>query len=135
MTEFEESVRDIEGLTDFKLGKLPEWFSERLKEKLVMPSQDHYSDVELVNDCLSHKWLGRWGTATINDAQALLFEFHWDRAYDQFEPDRLADELDCGLQRVEMSDRFYVDTAFFTEHVNLVPRRKGAGMALAVSQA
>lgn len=131
MTSFEESVRDIEGLSDFKPGVLPEWLSERLHRKKVAGKKTGYSNRHIFAKA-DLEWLGDWGKATINGEEVFLFLFRSGLGYYSFESAMWADELECGWQEVE-GFRLEGKTMFFTEHGKRVLHRRTANSALAVN--
>lgn len=125
MVEFSESVRDIEGLTSFQLGKVPEWLADCLNETLV-GHPENSSGTDLVAFHLNREWLGDWGTATINGNEVFMSEYLAIDAWALFEPAQLAETLYYGLNVVEDSRSCNGVTAVFSEERVLIPRRNTA---------
>jgi hypothetical protein len=79
-TQFEESVLEIAGLTDFCPKSLPAWLREELMECSYRRITYDTSDETLVRTRLAPAtegrwaWLQEWGSATINGQSVFLFE-------------------------------------------------------------
>jgi hypothetical protein len=132
MTEFEMSVRESKGLTDYRLGALPKWLSTRLI-KMFVGDDDGATDADLVERFVRGDWLRNWGAATIDGKEVFVFDYRHENIFQLCEPAWLAEVLYCGLTMVEPSrDYFVTTTALFTEHRALFPRDR-AGTALAVN--
>jgi hypothetical protein len=125
--EFDASVLDIEGLTDYRPLVLPNWLRLRLDE-MFGALEGHPSDGELVGSHIDEGrgWLSGWGTATIGGEQVLICEAVgldcecFDAAY-------IAELIHGGLIVVEPSAHFAVGTTlFFTENRHFSKRKVSA---------
>lgn len=131
MSEFERSVRGIQGLTAFTAETLPVWLSRRMNEMFV-GANEPLSDAELVDAFLRDEWLDQWGEATIDGQDVFVFEYCDEDLFELYEPARIAEMLHCGLAMVEPTWDFQAGTiACFTEHRRLLPRRNASTAALA----
>jgi hypothetical protein len=132
MTEFEESVHEIEGLTAFSLWTLPEWLSMRLDYMFVSRKEGPLSDADFVDEFIRGEWLDYWGTATIDGKEVWVFEYCDEDIFELYEPAYLAEMLFCGLVMVEPSRSYRGGIiACFTEHRATMPRQKKASVELA----
>jgi hypothetical protein len=123
--EFDASVLDIVGLTEYTPLKLPHWLRRRLDDGFCTPQgfTERDSVDRFVNEHLSTDWLGGWGVANVSGEEVFIFEYSDDEAFDFSDPAQAAERLECGLVFVEPSDRFEVgSTLFFTEDRQCVQR-------------
>ena len=124
--EFDASVLDIVGLTNYVPGSLPQWLRERLDDLFFSPDGRSMDDELVQRFVLENgkgRWLGGWGCATISDKDVYMFEYRNRHDFAFFEPAESAELFGCGLVFVEPSDRFDVgSTLFFTEHRQCVQR-------------
>jgi len=114
--EFDASVLDIVGLTDYHPQTLPDWLRSRLDE-MFGALGDNPTDRELVRRHIDEGrgWLAGWGTAKIGDEQVLICQSDGIDC-ECFEAVYIAELIHCGLVFVEPSDRFDADTTlYFTE--------------------
>jgi hypothetical protein len=121
-TDFDASVLDIEGLTDYRPRRMPMWFRERMRECYLMHTPHDISDEDPVASHVTSDGMaseGSWGAASINDEPVFIFECDY-----LTDPAAFAADTDCGLLRVEASDQFshLGFTMFFTQFP--VRRRK-----------
>jgi hypothetical protein len=113
-SEFVQTVSEIEGLTDFRPGCLPDWFREGLSR-----DWNEMSDEELVKltvgPCApaSGAWLSEWGSAAVNGRPVFVFTTVY-----LTDPVCLAADWQIGVTFLEPSERYGNEyfVAYFFEH-------------------
>lgn len=106
MISFEESVKDIVGLTSFELGKLPAWMKMRVLSFHGASVDEAMTDAEVVEKFVREAWLGHWGVATINGQEVGVLEHLDVNHQDVIEAAALANRLQCGFVVVELDDAY-----------------------------
>jgi hypothetical protein len=74
MISFEESMKEIEGVTTFKLGKFRAWMKMRVLSFHGAAVGDVMTDAEVVDKFVRGAWLGHWGMATIGGQEVAVLE-------------------------------------------------------------
>jgi len=112
-SDFEKSLTDIEGLTEFRPQTLPSWLRLQLQEGFFSSASD--TDAELVWNHFARygrPWLNEWGTAIIAGEEVFICE-----SDGLLDPICCAADLELGFVLVESSEReFEIGfTIYFTE--------------------
>ena len=119
---FDQSVWDIVGLTEYHPRIIPGWFRNRLDELYdilaVNPTDDDLVR-EFVDD--GRDWVGNWGTAIILGQEVVICEC-LTLDCELFDTVHIAEQLHCGLAFVEESSVFWCPTVYFTEERQYVSR-------------
>jgi hypothetical protein len=124
MISFEESVKDIVGLTSYEEGKLPAWLRDHLQHHA---GADQIEDAELVERFVHGDWLGHWGVAEIDGDEVAVLETPSDDHGDIAEVAEFAWWADCGFVVVEPSTTYHGGcTTYLTEQFCVKPRRRAA---------
>jgi hypothetical protein len=128
MSEFEENVYAIVGLSAFAAGKLPPWFTKRLDDLFGDIDDGEREDFDSIIEFIQGRWLGNWGTAAINGEEVVVLE-HRGTDFELYKPTHLAEMLHCGFHVVEASEKCDAGTTvYLSERRILVPRRKAQNM-------
>lgn len=127
MVSFEESVKDIEGLTNYEEGKLPCWLKEQVLYFYAPSIAEPIADAELIEQFVAGSWLEHWGVATIHGDEVAVFEHLEDDPMEVDEAAYVAECINCGFVVVEPSEKYIGGcTTYLTERKYLKRRREVA---------
>jgi hypothetical protein len=107
-SEFEMSVWEVDGLTEFYPGRVPSWLRQMFSECSSVPTPAGLSDEEFVRTELhSYRvargpWLYGWGEAVINGQHVFLFETDY-----LSDPVCIAADWRIGITFLEPSEQFF----------------------------
>jgi hypothetical protein len=134
VTSFEVSLEEIAGLTDYREGKLPEWFRKTFffwgAEHNIQPMDDD----KLVDRLYWIDPIGHWGSAMVDGEEVVVVECLGDDidcvgglAYH-------ANCIECGFMVVEESESYqgsYI--TLITPHFCVTPRPRAAKVLAAAA--
>jgi hypothetical protein len=129
MISFEESLKDIPGLSKYEETKLPAWLKEQL---LHYADKGITEDAELVERFMHGGWLGHWGVAEIDGEEVAVLEHLGDGPEDVADVVEFAWWAECGYVVVEPSVTYRGGcTIYLTEHFCVTPLRRVAAVEAA----
>lgn len=127
MVTFEESLKEIAGLTAYREGELPEWFRKVIlfwgAEHNIQPMADD----KLVERLYGMDPIGHWGAAMLDGEEVMMFECMGDDIECVGGLAYHANHIECGFFVVEKS-KFYQGgyPTFITQDFTVTVRPRAA---------